>query len=379
MNRIALLSTFFILISFISCKPHKAEEKKEVSEYTVTTPIVKDTTFIKEYVAQIQSIQNVEVRAQEKGYLEKLRIDEGQYVREGQVLFNIMPRLFEAEYMKANAEVKTVELELQNVRTLAEKNIVSQTELAIAQAKLDRAKAEQALAQAHLSFTEIKAPFEGTVDRIRFKKGSLIDEGTVLTTISNNKDVFAYFNVSEAEYLDYKTRAKNDLKNTLSLLLSNGMEHKYKGTIETIESEFDNTTGNIAFRARFPNPELLLKHGETGKVRMLVPIKNALIIPQKATYEIQDKTFVYVVDEKSHTVKSRNIIIKQKLSNLYIVESGLSENDKILLEGIQSVNEDDKIEAKELPAREVIANLQLIKDSNDIKKEEPQTKKEEHH
>lgn len=367
------------LISLFACKSHKEEEKKEVAEYTVTTPLIKDTSYLKEYVAQIQSIQNVEIRAQEKGYLESLKIDEGQFVREGQLLFKIMPKIFEAEYMKASAEAKTVELELQNVKTLAEKNIVSQTELAIAQAKLDQAKAEQALAQAHLSFTEIKAPFDGTIDRIRFKKGSLIDEGTILTTISNNKDVFAYFNVSESEYLNYKTRAKDDLRNTLSLLLSNGMEHKYKGTIETIESEFDNTTGNIAFRARFPNPEFLLKHGETGKVLMMVPIKNALIIPQKATYEVQDKTFVYVYDEKTHTVKSRNVVIKQRLSNLYILESGLSADEKILLEGIQSVNDDDKIEAKELPIKEVIANLQLIKPTDVPKTEEHESKKEERH
>ncbi|MBL7816141.1 MAG: efflux RND transporter periplasmic adaptor subunit [Saprospiraceae bacterium] len=384
MDKTVFFIGFLALTSLTACKQHKEEEKKEAVEYTVTTPIVMDTTYSKDYVAQIQSIQNVELRAQEKGYLEGFKIDEGQFVRGGQVLFNIMPRLYEAELAKAAAETKTVELEMLNVKTLAEKNIVSQTELAIAKAKYEQAKAAQALAQTHLSFTEIKAPFDGTVDRIRFKKGSLIDEGTVLTTISDNRNVFAYFNVSEIEYLNYKSR--NDVKNTVSLILSNGMEHKYKGVIETIESEFDNSTGNIAFRAKFPNPDLLLKHGETGKVRMTMPFKNAMIIPQKATYEIQDKTFVYVYDEKTHVVKSKEVVVKQRLSNLYIIESGLSSEDRILLDGIQLVNDDDKIEAKELPIREVMAKLQLIPQANDAKKaapivskEEQPEKKEEHH
>ena len=360
MNKISLIISFLAVISLVACKSKTEEEKKEVSEYIVTSPIVKDTIFIKEYVAQIQSIQNVEIRAQEKGFLETLNVDEGQRVTAGQTLFKIMPKIYEAEFMKASATTRMVELELQNVKTLADKNIVSKTELAIAQAKLDEAKAEQALAEAHLSFTTIKAPFEGTVDRIKFKKGSLIDEGGILTTLSNNKDVFAYFNVSEVEYLDYKSRAKTDVKNTVTLMLSNGMEHKYKGTIETIESEFDNNTGNISFRAKFPNPELLLKHGETGKVRMTIPINKGLIIPQKATYELQDKICVYVVDE-SNTVKSRIIKVRQKLEHLYVVESGLEASDKILLEGLQSVKEDDKIHFKFIPFNEVISKLQLIK------------------
>ena len=360
MNKISLLISFLALISLAACKAKHEEEKKEVSEYTVTTPIIKDTTFLKEYVAQIQSIQNVEIRAQEKGFLETVNIDEGQRVSAGQVLFRIMPRLYEAEYQKATATAKIVELEMENVRTLSDKNIVSKTELAIAQAKLAEAQAEQSLKAAHLSFTEIKAPFSGTVDRIKFKKGSLIDEGGILTTLSNNTDVFAYFNVTEIEYLDYRDRAKNDINNTLSLILSNNTEHKYKGVIQTIESEFDNTTGNIAFRAKFPNPDLLLKHGQTGKVRMTLPIKNALMIPQKATFEIQDKIYVYVID-KNNTVKSRNVVVRQKLSNIYILASGLSENETILLDGLQSVKEDDKIKTKELSAKEVFASLQLIK------------------
>jgi membrane fusion protein (multidrug efflux system) len=359
MNKIAMLIGICAVASLTNCTTHK-EEESETGKYSVTSPLLMDTSFTKDYVAQIQSLQNVEIRAQVKGYLEKINVDEGQHVSAGQVLFNIMPKQYEAEYSKAKANAKSLELELQNVKTLADKNIVSQTELAIAQSKLDEATAEVASAEIELAFTEIKAPFDGTIDRIPFKIGSLIDEGVLLTTISNNKEVYAYFNVSEMEYLDYEAQTKNDQKNIATLLLANNQAHKHKGIIETIESQFDNTTGNIAFRAKFPNPELLLKHGETGKVQLDIPIKGALIIPQKATFEIQDKVYVYVVD-KNNTIKSRNITIKERLPNIYVIESGLSENDKILLEGIQTVKEDDKIEAEFIPAKKVIENLQLIK------------------
>lgn len=359
MNKSIWLISLAIAVCFTACTSTK-EEKSEESTYTITSPILMDTSFTKEYVAQIQSLQNIEIRAKVEGYLETINVDEGQHVSAGQILFTIMPKEYQAELAKAKAEAKSAEIEWQNVKTLNEKNIVSSSEVAMAQAKFDEAKAEEALAELHVSFTEIKAPFEGTIDRIRFKVGSLIDEGTLLTSLSNNKDVYAYFNVSEVEYLDYKAHNKNDVKDNATLLLANNQPHKYKGTIETVESEFDNTTGNIAFRAKFPNPDLLLKHGETGKVQLKVDLKNALIIPQKATYEIQDKDYVYVVDQ-NNVVKSRNISIKQKLSNLYVIDAGLSANDKILLEGIQSVKDDDKIKTQFAQPKHVLENLQLIK------------------
>ncbi len=359
MNTSHLLICLWALIGFSSCKYKKEEQKEEQAKYTVTSPILMDTTVTKDYLAQIQSVQNIEIRAQVKGYLDAINVDEGRFVSAGQVLFNIMPKLYEAELMKQSAQVKAAEVEYSNTKTLSDKNIVSKAELAMAQAKLDIEKAELNKAELELAFTKIKAPFDGTIDRIKFKKGSLIDEGVLLTTLSNNKDVYAYFNVSEVEYLDFKNK-KSDDHQQVSLLLANGDEHKFKGRIETIESEFDNETGNLAFRAIFPNPDLLLKHGETGKVRLTIPLKNAIIIPQKCTYELQDKIYVYVLD-KENRLKSRAIIVKQKLSNLYILESGLLVTDKIVLDGLQSAKEDEKIEAVFISPKEVINNLQLIK------------------
>lgn len=358
MNKSSLVISMCAFICLTACKS-KVEEKSEEGTYHATNPVVMDTSFTKEYVAQIQSLQNIEIRAKVDGYVESINVDEGQHVSAGQLLFTIRPKEYEAELAKAKAEAKTAELEMQNVKVLADKNIVSQTELAMAVAKLDQAKAEQAIAELHLSYTEVKAPFDGIIDRIHFKVGSLIDEGSLLTSLSNNKEVYAYFNVSESEYLDYKAQNADNLKNNVSLILANGDEHKYKGTIETIEGEFDPEVGNIAFRAKFPNPELLLKHGETGKVRLTMDIKHALIIPMKSTYEIQDKSYVYVVDQ-NNIAHAKEISIKQKLSNLYVIDKGLDEKDRILIDGLQSVKDDDTIHVEFMPAKEVIDHLQLI-------------------
>ncbi len=357
MKRIILFIGFIALLSNVSCN-QKKETKEEESNYTVTNPIRIDTSFTKEYVTQIRSVRNIELRAQEKGFLQNIYVDEGQYVQSGQLLFRIMPKIYEAELLKAQSEAKAAEIELQNAKTLADKNIVSKNEQAMAQAKLAQARADVALAKLHLSFTEIRAPFSGTIDRIPKKLGSLIDEGELLTSLSDNSKMFTYFNVSEPEYLEYQTNKSGRGSNTISLRLANGETYKYKGKIEVIESEFDSETGNIAFRASFPNSEKLLRNGQTGKVLMIVPVKNAIVIPQKATYEIQDKKYVFVVD-KNNVVKSREITIKGELPDLYVIQSGIQESDKILFEGIQKVNDDDKINYVYQKPLDVIAHLKL--------------------
>lgn len=357
MKRNVIFTGMMALLCLASCTTKK-EEKEEANKFTVTHPVIMDTSFTKEYVSQIRSVRNIELRAQEKGYLQNIYVDEGQNVKAGQVLFRIMPKLYEAELLKAEAEAKGAEIELQNAKTLADKNVVSKNEQAMAQAKLEQAKAEVSLAKLHLSFTEIRAPFSGTIDRIPKKLGSLIDESELLTSLSDNSQVFAYFNVSEPEYIEYQTNVKGRGDNQVSLVLANNQLLKYKGNVEVIESEFDNETGNIAFRAKFPNPDKLLKNGETGKVRMTVPAKNALIIPQKATYEIQDKMYVFLVD-KNHKVKSREITIAGEMPDLYVVATGLAASDTILLEGVQKVKDDDKIEYTYQKPEEVLTHLKL--------------------
>ena len=357
MKRIVMLMGLGAILCHTSCTSKK-EEKKEEAKYTVTSPVAIDTSFTKEYVSQIKSVRNIEIRALSKGFLQTIYVDEGQSVKAGQLLFKIMPKMYEAEYQKAQAETRASTIELQNTKTLTDKNVVSKNELSMAQAKLDQAKAEMALAKFHLTATEVRAPFDGTIDRIPLKLGSLIDEGELLTSLSDNTQMFAYFNVSEPEYLDYQTNIKGRGNNTVSLLLANNELLKYKGQVQTIESEFNSETGNIAFRAKFPNPDKLLKNGETGKVQMVVPLRNALVIPQKVTYEIQDKIYVFVVDGKGE-VHSRNITIGAEMSDLYVVSGGLAVTDKILLDGVQKVKDNDKIKYEFIAPKEVISRLQL--------------------
>ncbi len=345
------------LVCLTSCTSKK-EEKEEVEKFTVTNPVRIDTSFTKEYVSQIRSVRNIELRAQEKGFLQNIYVDEGQFVKKGQLLFKIMPNMYEAELLKAQSEQKSAEIELQNAKLLADKNIVSKNELSVAQAKLQSAKAEVSLAKLHLSFTEIRAPFDGTIDRIPLKLGSLIDEGELLTSLSDNSQMFAYFNVSEPEYLQYETNIKDRADNKVALVLANGDIFKEKGNVEVIESEFNNETGNIAFRARFPNSGKLLRNGETGQVQMNVPLKNAVVIPQKATYEIQDKKYVFVVG-KDNKVSSREITITGEIPDLYVIKSGITENDRILLEGVQKVKENDKIKFEYQSPKEVMNHLRL--------------------
>ncbi|MBL4677568.1 MAG: efflux RND transporter periplasmic adaptor subunit [Mucilaginibacter sp.] len=358
MTRNVMFVALCVLLYNTGCTSNKEEKTEETATYAATSPLKIDTSYTKEYVSQIKSVRNIEVRAQEKGYLQKIYVDEGQFVKAGQPLFRIMPQAFEAELQKAEAETRSAELELQNTKTLSDQNIVSKSEYQLGKAKLDQAKAEQTIAKMHLAFTEIKAPFDGIIDRIPLKLGALVDEGALLTSLSDNSQMFAYFNVSEPEYLNYQTDVKDRGARLVDLQLANGQLFKYKGDVETVESEFDSETGNIAFRARFKNPDKLLRNGETGKVLMTVPFKNALVIPQKATYEVQDKIYVFVIDN-NNVVKSTNIEIGASLPDMYVVQSGLSANDKILLEGVQKVHDNDKIKYKFQKPEDVLSHLKL--------------------
>ena len=358
MNKNIFISAMIITFSLLSCSKKEAENKELESEFTATTVLVKDTVFTKEYVSQIRSLKNIEIRAQEKGYLEKVYVDEGQYVHAGQPLFKTMASLHQVDLLKAQAEAKAAEIELGNAKLLADKNVVSKKEQELAKARLDQANAEVALAKLHLSFTVIRAPFSGTIDRIPKKLGSLIDEGELLTSLSDNSQIYAYFNVSEPEYLQYQQNVKDRGDSHVNLKLANDEMFQYTGNVEVIESEFDPETGNISFRAKFPNSEKLLKNGQTGKILMNVPVKNAMIIPQKATYEIQDKKYVFVLDKNNKAV-SREITTSGEFPDLYVVKSGLTAQDKFLLEGVQNVKEGQKVSYKLQNPKTVISKLRL--------------------
>ena len=343
-KKLASLASLTIVLLALSCS-EKKEEKTENTVYPITTPYKTNAEITKDYVAQIQSAKNIEIRAQEKGFLQKIYVDEGQFVHTGQPMFQIMPQILQAEVMKAKAEVDQSIIELENATKLATNNVVSRNEQRMAKAKLDAARAELKLAQTKLSFTTIRAPFSGIINRIPLKLGSLVDEGDLLTTLSDNSGIYAYFNLSEPEYLNYQMHLAERGDQQVALVMANGEMFPEKGIIQNIEGEFDNETGNIAFRAKFPNPNQLLRNGETGKIKMRLPLYNILEIPQKSTYEIQDKKYVFVID-KNGVAKSREITVSQELEDIYIIASGLKENEKFVVDGIQKLKDNQKVNVK---------------------------------
>lgn len=346
------------LLGFTSCGS-KHKEKEEDVRFLVTSPLRMDTITTRQYVCQIRAIQHIEVRALERGYLQQIFVDEGQTVRQGQRMFQIMPMLYEAELQRAQAEANFADIEYQNTKALADSNVVSKNELAMAKAKLDKAKAEQSLAQTHLQFTDIRAPFTGIMDRFYARQGSLLEEGELLTILADNSKMWVYFNVPEAEYLNYKENVRKDSVMHVRLLMANNKMFEYSGKVETIEADFNNETGNIAFRATFPNPKGLLRHGETGNIIATEPLNDVLIIPQKATFEILEKRYVFVVD-KDNVIHQREITIKTEMPDLYVVTDGIAENEKIVLEGIRKVHDKAKIEEFEyMDPKVVIPNLKV--------------------
>lgn len=355
MKKLALVVCLAGLLINSGCGHH--EQKQEEEKFLVTSPLLQDTLVYKSYVCQIHSIQHIELRAMEKGYLEDIKVDEGQLVKKGQPLFRIMPVIYQAEAQKAQAEVSFAEIEFQNTKKLADSNIVSKNELALAKAKLDKAKAELELAKAHLGFTEINAAFDGIVGLFRARSGSLLDEGDLLTTLSDNNKMWVYFNVPEAEYLTYiQSKKANGKLQEVKLQMANNQLFDQMGIIETIEADFNNETGNIAFRATFPNPDGILRHGETGNILMPIPLKDALIIPQKATFEVLEKKHVFVIDE-NNVAQSRQITVGMELPHLFVVTGGLKKGDKILLEGLRKVKNEQKISYDFVDPRKAISEL----------------------
>ncbi len=346
---------------------HEGDERGEAahghsehgaSKLIVTSPLRRDAEVMREYVCQIHSSRNIEVRAMERGYLETVHVKEGQHVNEGESMFKILPLVYQAELQRAEAEAKAAQVEYENTKRLAENKVVSATELALAKAKLDKMQAEVSLAQTHLGFTEIKAPFPGLMDRLHLRPGSLVDDGDLLTTLSDNSEMWVYFNVPEAEYLNYALQPKEHRREKVSLLMANGKVFEQPGKVNAIEAEFNHETGTIAFRADFPNPDGLLRHGETGNIQMKKVVENAVLIPQKATFEILDHRYVFVVNEEDVIVQQR-VHIEEELEDLFIISEGVTEKDKIVLEGLRQAKSGTKAEYEFEDPEKVCQNLKL--------------------
>ena len=326
----------------------------------VITVKLSNVVFNNKIVADIQAIKKVEIRSRIRGFLESILVDEGMPVRKGQPLFKLSSPEYTAETIKAEAtlarataEEKSANLEVERVQLLVNKNVVTRTELIVAESKAEiaraavlEAKANLNNARAFLAYTTISAPFDGTIDRIPLKMGSLVNEGDLLTNISDVSSIYVYFYLPEREYLQYlEAKQKGDSlpdEDNVHLVLANGTLYKHRGKIEIIAGQIDATTGGIAFRAKFPNPEKLLKHGASGTIKLDTDVEGVIVIPQKSVMEIQDKNYVFTVDS-SRVVKMRNIEVGKRIGLNYLVKSGLEKNEKIVLEGVQLLREGDKI------------------------------------
>ncbi|MDB4990499.1 MAG: bepF 1, partial [Myxococcaceae bacterium] len=367
-----LIVTLLLSVFSAGCDTTRAQQQEshqeEQRKLVVTTPIAEDVVGTRTYVCQVHSRRHIEVRAIDSGYLQQVQIQEGQAVKQGAAMFKIVPVLYQAKLDSEAAEAEVAQIKYNNTKSLTAKAVVSNQELALANAELARARAKVGLAQAELNFTELRAPFDGIVDRQYQQQGSLVSEGDVLSTLSDNQVMWVYFNVPEARYLEYKANLnKNQDALDIELKLANGDIFPYKGKIGAIEADFNNETGNIAFRADFPNPDNLLRHGQTGTILIHQKVHDALVIPQRATFEILANKYVFVIEpdaaqgapQAGHAaaeghktsdehgepavahaepaaahggkhsgqygiVRQRQIVIQDELDDLYLIKKGLS-------------------------------------------------------
>jgi membrane fusion protein (multidrug efflux system) len=336
---------------------HKEESHHEQPKIVVTSPEVMDVVITQPYVCQIRSKQHIEVRALDTGYLQEISIREGQAVKKDQSMFKILPVLYEAKLDAEKAKALLALRELTNTEYLSKQKvaIVSENEVLLYKAKLAEADAKVKLAEAELKFADVRAPFDGIVDRQRQQKGSYIQEGDILTTLSDNSSMWVYFNVPEKQYLEYMAhRKEHEEEDRIELLLADGNKFPQPGKIGAIEGQFNNENGNIAFRADFENPDRVLRHGQTGTILILRTLKNALVIPQRATFELLDKRYVWVVGEDDKAKRSL-ITIKHELDDIYVIKSGLDAKDKIVLEGVREIEEGGKVEYEFRTPEEALA------------------------
>ena len=347
---------FTLALGMSGCK---RKMNAELGVFKATKPWRQPVEIKRQYVAQIRAFQHIELRSFEKGYLQEIFVNEGQNIKKDDKLFQIMPFMMDAEYKKSKAEYEISKIEYDNTKKLVAENVVSLNELALAKAKLDKLAAEQSLAKKHLDLTLIKAPFDGVIDRFKVRLGSLVEEGELLSTLSDISKLWVYFNLSEADYLTYKENMKEKSSvATVQLLLANGETYQYPGQIDTVEADFDNETGNIPFRATFPNPDRLLRHGETGDVLLSKMLNDALVIPQKCTFEIIDKKYVYVVNDQG-LIEAREVVVDKEVSGLFVIKSGLSEKDSVLLNGIGKLSKGMTVKTTLMEKADVLKGLEL--------------------
>lgn len=352
------------ILLFTSCSNEQKNQNAgvdQILDYKVITLSTQTATLKSNYPATIEGEQNIEIRPKVDGFIDAIYVDEGAVVKKGQRLFKINAPQYEqevrtgkAEIEIAQASVNSAKMDVDKIRPLVEKNIISKYELESAEfnlqakeAQLAQAKASLANATTNLSYTLISSPVNGVVGTLPYKIGSLVNSNTPLplTTVSNIAKIYAYFSINEKQLLEFSKDSGNSLQKELSslppvsLLLANGSLFSQKGKIDATSGAINTATGSIRVRATFPNPDNIVRSGSSGVVVLPLTIDSAIIIPQKVTYEIQGTKFVYVLNA-DNTVASRAItIMNNNDGQFYVVTEGLSKGDKIVLEGLATLRD----------------------------------------
>jgi membrane fusion protein (multidrug efflux system) len=360
---LALLS--LLLYSSCSSSPAAVTAPPPPPALPVAEIHTASITTYQEYPASVEGAVNVEIRPQVSGSLDKVFVDEGALVHAGEPLFKINDQPYRAQLNNALASQHAAEgalanaqLEIDKLTPLVQNKVVSDYQLKtakatydIAKANIEQAKANVSTAQINLGYTLIKAPVNGYIGRLLKKQGSLVapQDADALTQLSDVHDVHVYFALGEKDFVNFKEQypgetLKDKLKGvpSVSLLLADNSEYAIKGKIDMIDGQFDKNTGAITLRASFPNAQGLLRSGNTGKIRLSLLHNDALLVPESATVEMQDKVFVFALAD-SNKVKKVAISIVGKNGDNYLVKDGVKVGDQIVLSGIDHLQEGAKI------------------------------------
>ena len=359
-KKITLLSLMALILS--SCANNNAAPPPpQVATLPVLDITYQTATSESEFPAALQGRTDVEIRPQVSGILDRVFVDEGAYVTAGQPLFKINENQYRMQFNNANAScnaaiaaAENAQLEVEKLGPLVLNKVVSEYQLKSAKAVLNMANANVAqskavlgAAQINMNYTVIKAPVSGYIGRLPKKQGSLIStaDPEALTKLSDTNEVFAYFSLGENDFIKFKTQySGNTIGDKLkklppvTLMLSDNSIYSETGKIDMVDGQFDKNTGAITLRATFPNSKGLLRSGNTGKIKISLEQKNSVVVPQDATFEIQDKVYVYVVDAKN-AVNKKPVTIAGKSGFDYIITEGLKEGDRIVTKGFESLPE----------------------------------------
>ncbi len=383
MNKQSFFSILAASVIIASCgkndKSAQAGGAPQVKEYKTLTLQPESATLNSDYPASIQGQQNIEIRPRVEGYIDKIFVDEGAVVKAGQPLFKISAPEYEQQVRTATASIKSAQADLSSaklavnkVKPLVEKGIISKYDLESAQytyesalASLAQANAALVNAKTNLGYTTVTSPVNGVVGSIPFRLGSLVSSNTAepLTTVSSIGNVYAYFALNEKALLNFTKDSGASLNQKLksmpavSLLLSDGSAYDQKGNIETVNGLINTETGTVNVRARFPNPKGIIRSGSSTTVRIPKEVKDGIIVPQSATFELQDKMFAVVLGKDGKTRNANITVLENTAGNYYVVTSGLKPGDEIVLEGVASLKEGSEIKAKKQSPETVYADL----------------------